>query len=439
MKVAIIGTGYVGLTTGACLADIGHEVFCVDIDKVKIKNLKKGIIPIYEPGLEELVKKNKINFTTNPAEAITNSEIVISAVGTPMGKDHNADLQYVREVAKTFGQHANNHKVFINKSTVPVGTGEMCKTIINEEFAKRNANFSFEIVSNPEFLREGTAIEDTMKPDRIVVGTESEKAVKTMKKLYESFDAPIVFTDIKTAEIVKYAANSFLATKISFINEIADFCENSGGNIKDVAKGIGLDKRIGDKFLNAGIGYGGSCLPKDVKALIQKGEEFDTEFEIIKAAEKVNEKRKKSLFKKLQKELGALEGKIIAIWGLAFKPNTDDMREAPSLIIIKELQASGAYIRTYDPEATKNATNLIEPFNIEFCSSAEEAVKNADALLVLTEWDEFKNFDLKKLKSLLKNPLILDGRHIFDKSELNKAGLSQTKQKEVELRQKTEA
>ncbi|NIA02123.1 MAG: nucleotide sugar dehydrogenase [Nitrospirae bacterium] len=438
MKIAIIGTGYVGLTTGACLADVGHDVFCVDIDKEKIENLKKGIIPIYEPGLEKLVRKNKINFTTDPAEAIKSSEIIISAVGTPMGRDHNADLKYVKEVAKTFGIHANNHKVFINKSTVPVGTGEMCKTIINEEFAKRNADFGFEIISNPEFLREGTAIQDTMKPDRIVIGTESEKAQETMKKLYDSFDTPILFTDIKTAEIIKYAANSFLATKISFINEIADFCEHSGGNIKDVAKGIGLDKRIGDKFLNAGIGYGGSCLPKDVKALIQKGQEFNCDFSLLKAAEEINKSQKLLLFKKLQKHLGSLEGKLIGIWGLSFKPKTDDMREAPSLTIIKNLQSSGAYIKAYDPKGTENAKKLIETFNIDFSASALEAAKEVDALLILTEWQEFIDTDLQALKSTMKTPLILDGRNIFNKSVVEKAGfkyvgIGQSEQKTPEL------
>ncbi|MFH1533636.1 MAG: UDP-glucose/GDP-mannose dehydrogenase family protein [Nitrospirota bacterium] len=424
MKIAIIGTGYVGLTTGACLADIGHEVFCVDIDKTKIENLKKGIIPIYEPGLEELVKKNKINFTTDSAEAIKSSEIIISAVGTPMGRDHNADLQYVREVAKTFGKHANNHKIFINKSTVPVGTGEMCKTIINEEFAKRNVNFGFEIISNPEFLREGTAIKDTMKPDRIVIGTESKNARKTMEKLYEKIDAPILFTDIKTAEIIKYVANSFLATKISFINEIANFCERSGGNIKDVAKAVGLDKRIGDKFLNAGIGYGGSCLPKDVKALIQKGHEFDCDFSLLKAVEEINEQQKLLLFKKLQKHVGSLEGKLIGIWGLSFKPKTDDMREAPSLTIIKNLQSSGAYVKAYDPKGTENAKKLIETFNVDFSASALEAAREVDALLILTEWQEFIDIDLQALKSTMKTPLVLDGRNIFDKSVIEKAGFT---------------
>lgn len=394
----------------------------MDIDKEKIENLKKGIIPIYEPGLEDLVKKNNINFTTNPVDAIINSEIIISAVGTPMGRDHNADLKYVKEVAKTFGAHANNHKIFVNKSTVPVGTGEICKQIIAAEFAKRKVDFGFEIVSNPEFLREGTAIADTMKPDRIVIGTESDKARKTMQKLYESFDAPTLFTDIKTAEIIKYAANSFLATKISFINEIAEFCERSGGNIKDIAKGVGLDKRIGDKFLNAGIGYGGSCLPKDVKALIQKGQEFDCGFPLLKAVEAVNEQQKILLFKKLKKHLGSLEEKLIGVWGLSFKPETDDMREAPSLTIIKNLQTAGAFVRAYDPKATENSKKLIETFNIEFSASALEAAKNVDALLILTEWQQFADTDLNALKSTMKTPLILDGRNIFDKSVVEKAG-----------------
>jgi UDPglucose 6-dehydrogenase len=422
MKIAIIGTGYVGLTTGTCFAEIGHEVFCVDVNKEKIENLKKGIIPIYEPGLEELVKKNKIKFTTDAEEAIKFAEIVISAVGTPTDRDHNADLQFVKEVAETFGKHANNHKVFINKSTVPVGTGEICKKIIETEFKKRNVNFKFEIVSNPEFLREGTAIKDTLEPDRIVVGTETDNARKIMKKLYEKIDAPILFTDIKTAEIIKYAANSFLATKISFINEIANFCEKAGGNIEDVAKAVGLDKRIGAKFLNAGIGYGGSCLPKDVKALIQKGQEFDCDFPLLKAVEEINENQKTLLFKKLQKHLGALEGKLIAIWGLSFKPETDDMREAPSLTIIKKLQAAGAYIHAYDPKATENAKKMIESFNIDFRNSPLETATGADALMILTEWKEFTQIDLKHLHSKMKTPLILDGRNLLDKKTAEKIG-----------------
>jgi len=425
MKIAIIGTGYVGLTTGACLAEIGHEILCVDVNKEKIENLKKGIIPIYEPGLEKMVKQNQaktLKFTTDAQKAIKFAEIVISAVGTPMGKNHDADLKFVKEVAETFGKHANNQKVFVNKSTVPVGTGEICKKIIAAEFAKRNISFGFEIVSNPEFLREGTAIKDTLKPNRIVVGTETNNARKIMEKLYEKIDAPILFTDIKTAEIIKYAANSFLATKISFINEIADFCERTGGNIKDVAKGVGLDKRIGTKFLNAGIGYGGSCLPKDVKALIQKGQEFDCEFSLLKTVEEINENQKNLLFKKLQKHLGPLEGKLIAIWGLSFKPETDDVREAPSLAIIKKLQTAGAYIHAYDPKATENAKKLIESFNIEFSKTPLDAATGASALMILTEWNEFAQTDLKRLHSIMKTPLILDGRNIFDKEIVEKAG-----------------
>jgi UDPglucose 6-dehydrogenase len=425
MNVAIIGTGYVGLTTGACFAEIGHNVTCVDIDKEKIASLKKGHIPIYEPGLKKLVQKNsknsRLSFTTDSKKAIQSAEIVICAVGTPLGKDHQADLKYVKQVAQDFSENLDSYKLFVNKSTVPVGTGAQCEKII-----KQTTSAPFDIVSNPEFLREGSAIKDTMNPDRIVIGVKSPKAKNLMKTLYKYFldnNTEILFTDIASAEIIKYASNSFLATKISFINEMANFCEKAGGNIKDIAKGIGLDSRIGSKFLNAGIGYGGSCLPKDVRALIQTGLQHDHEFQIISSAEKVNQAQKSLLFKKLQKHLGPLESKTIAIWGLSFKPNTDDMREAPALAIIKLLQASGALIKAHDPQALKNAKSQIEPFNITFHSNAYEAAKSADALMILTEWDEYKNADLKKLKSAMNGSLILDGRQTLNKKEAIKQGL----------------
>jgi len=431
MKIAVIGTGYVGLTTGVCLAELGNEVLCMDIDKEKIENLKKGIIPIYEPGLEDLIKNNtknkRLNFTTNAKKAIESADIVFSAVSTPPDTEGKADLSYVKQVAKNFGQYTNNYKVFVNKSTVPVGTGKLCKKIIQEELDKKNSSISFDLVSNPEFLKEGTAIEDTMHPDRIIVGLDSKKAKELMQKLYEVFykkNIEILFTNIQTAEIIKYASNSFLATKISFINEIANFCEKAGGDIKQIAKGIGLDKRIGEKFLNAGIGYGGSCFPKDVQALIQTGKEYNYDFQIIKAAENVNKKQKEILFYKLKTQIPNLKNKTIAIWGLAFKPETDDMREAPAIEIIKSLQNEELKIQVFDPIAIKTAKKILDNKNLNYCNSALTAVKNANALLILTEWKEFINIDLKKVKELMNGNLILDGRNIFTEKKLKKLGFN---------------
>ncbi len=412
-----------GLTSGACFAEMGNDVMCMDVDKKKIDNLKKGVLPIYEPDLEELVKKTNIHFTTDIKEAIDFADIIFCAVGTPQGRDQRADLETVKKVAQEFGKHINSYKILVNKSTVPVGTASTCKQIILHELTIRNKSIDFDVVSNPEFLREGSAIKDTFNPDRIVVGTDSPRAKKAFQKLYAKFEN-LLFTDIKTAEVIKYAANSMLATKISFINEMANFCEKCGANIKDVAKGIGLDKRIGTHFLSAGIGYGGSCLPKDVKALIQTGADFDHEFKILKSVDEVNSTQKSILIEKLHHLLGSLENKKIAIWGLAFKPNTDDMREAPSLTIIKKLQTEGAQIQAYDPVATRVAQALIEPFNISFEKSAHDAATDADALLILTEWDEFAQADLPALATLMKNPLILDGRLVLDKTAAEKASLT---------------
>lgn len=399
MKISVIGTGYVGLTTGICLAEMGHEVLCMDVDEQKIANLRQGKIPIYEPGLEELLSKNNLTFSTNIQEAIEFGEVVFSAVGTPMGQDHKADLKYVKAVAKSFGKHAKDYKVFVNKSTVPVGTAEICRKIIKEQTDQK-----FDIVSNPEFLREGTAVQDTLHPDRIVLGTDSEKAKEKLTELYQQNKEKILFTDIKSAEIIKYSSNAFLATKISFINEIANFCEKTGGNIEDIAKGMGLDSRISNKFLRAGIGYGGSCFPKDVQALIETGKEHDYSFEIIQATEKVNLKQKSLLFHKLRKHISDLNGKTIALLGLAFKPHTDDMREAPSLTIAKLLAEEGAKIQAYDP-ASKHPLNN--------CTSAEEATQNADAVLLITEWPEFQELDWSKIASTMKTPLVLDGRNFL--------------------------
>jgi UDPglucose 6-dehydrogenase len=430
MKIAVIGTGYVGLTTGTCFAETGNEVVCVDIDKKKITNLNKGIIPIYEPGLDDLVKKmhksKLLSFSIDTPKAIKFADVVFSAVGTPPGKDYRADLKYVKEVAKSFGQHANGYKVFVNKSTVPVGTGDACKEIIEKEFAKRKVDFSFDIISNPEFLREGTAIGDTLHAERVVVGYESPRAKKIMKNLYKPFEkngAKLLFTDIKTSEIIKYASNSMLATKISFINEIANFCEKAGGDVKTVAKGMGLDSRIGSKFLRAGVGYGGSCFPKDVQALIQTGKDFGYNFRVIKATEEVNKTQKLTTYKKLKKVLGPLKGKRIAIWGLAFKPNTDDMRDAPSIEIIKALQKDGAHIQAYDPVAIEIAKTILPKKNLTYAASALDALKNADALMIVTEWEEFASTPPSIIATHLKGNLVVDGRNIFKRASMKKPKL----------------
>lgn len=429
MKIAVIGTGYVGLTTGTCFAEMGNEVICMDIDAQKVQDLQNGLIPIYEPGLEELVKRNikerRLKFSTDSKEAVEFGEIVFSAVGTPPDKDEKTDLRFVKEVARQFGQHINSYKVFVNKSTVPVGTGALCKKIIQEELDKRETKLEFDAVSNPEFLREGNAIEDTMKPDRVVIGHESDRAKQAMSKLYKVISdkgVEILFTDLKTAEIIKYASNSFLATKISFINEIANFCELAGGDIHTIAKGIGLDKRIGKQFLRAGIGYGGSCFPKDVKALIQTGKEFSHDFQIIKAVDAVNENQKELLYHKLREALGPLQNKTIGIWGLAFKPGTDDMREAPSLTIIQKLLADNAKIQAFDPVANQAAQKLIESTAIKYCDTSYEAASAVDALLILTEWDEFRSIDFSKLKTLMTGHLLLDGRNIIQKTEVESYG-----------------
>lgn len=411
MKIAVIGTGYVGLTTGTCLAELKNEVICTDIDQKKIENLKKGIIPIYEPGLENLVKKNlqagRLHFSTNSKKAIEFADIVFSAVGTPPGKNHTADLKYVEEVAKIFGQTINCYKLFINKSTVPVGTTHFCKEIIQKELDKRNSKIKFDLVSNPEFLREGTAINDTFHPDRIIIGLENPHAKKIIANLYKPFSkqkTPILYTDFKSAEIIKYASNAFLATKISFINEIYNFTQLSGGQIKDIANGMGYDQRIGRQFLNAGIGYGGSCFPKDVKALIQTGKEFGYDFKIIRATEEVNEKQKISLFHKLKKLIPNLKNKHIAILGLAFKAETDDMREAPSIKVINALLKEGAYIKAYDPAAMENAKKIFsEPGSkkITYYKTSEQALKNADAALILTTWPQFKKIKATDFPKIL--------------------------------------
>ncbi len=424
MKITVVGTGYVGLVTGTCFAELGNDVICVDIDAAKIERLKKGEIPIYEPGLEELVLRNykegRLNFSTDLKTAIEACEIIFSAVGTPQGGDDRADLSAVRAVAKSVGQNLNGYKVFVNKSTVPVGTSNEVKDIIASQ-----TTHPFDVVDNPEFLREGSAVKDFLNPDRIVCGVESDKAREAMEKLYSPLvraGRPLLFTDIHSAEIIKYASNAFLATKISFINEIANFCEAAGGDVTMVAKGMGLDDRIGPRFLHAGIGYGGSCFPKDVNAFIQTGRDKGYEFKIIKAANEVNQIQKKIIIEKIRKEFPDLNGITIAVWGLAFKPKTDDMREAPSLEILPELLKSGASLRVFDPVAAENAKKILGTTNIEYLPSPYDAATGADILLIVTEWDEFRAIDLTRISSLMKGKSVFDGRNIYQPAEMEKLG-----------------
>ncbi len=418
MKITIFWTWYVGLVTGTCLAEVGHEVLCIDVDKKKIQDLKNGIIPIYEPGLKELVIKNTVNtrlqFSTDQQQGIIFWDAIFSAVGTPPDKNHKADLQYVQQVAKTFGKYSNRYQVFINKSTVPVGTGKLCREIIEWEWKT-----DFDIVSNPEFLREGTAVKDFMVPERIVCGIESQRSREVMETLYKPLlrsYTNIIFTDIASSEVSKYAANAFLATKLSFINEIANFCEKVGANILDISKILGSDSRIWSKFLHAGIWYGGSCFPKDVQALIETGHEHNYEFEIIKATEKVNNTQKTKLIEKLQEQTN-IQGSIIALWGLSFKPKTDDIRDAPSLDIIESLLEKWvSEVHCYDPVATAHVQELYKNNpTIVFHANALEATNNSDALLLLTEWDEFRGVDFGDIKELMNGNVIIDGRNIWDK------------------------
>jgi len=420
MKVGVIGTGYVGLVAGACFADCSNIVTCVDIDENKIENLKKGIIPIYEPGLTEIVKRNfekeRLIFTTDIKEAIKNCEVIFIAVGTPQSDDGSADLQYVLKVAEEIGKNLTEYRVIVDKSTVPVGTAEKVKETIS-----KYTDVDFDVVSNPEFLKEGDAIDDFVKPDRVVIGSNSEKATKIMKKLYEPFvrnNHPIYCMDIVSAEMTKYAANAMLATRISFMNQIANLCELTGADVNNVRLGIGSDSRIGMSFLYPGIGYGGSCFPKDVKAIIKSAKDFDYDFSIANAVEDANKKQKSVLANKVLAKYGTdLKGKTFAVWGLAFKPGTDDIREAPSLTICKKLIESGAKIVGFDPEANKTfASEFGEDSNIEYKSEMYQTLNNADALIVCTEWKEFRNPDFDKIKSSLNSNVIFDGRNLYSPS-----------------------
>ena len=421
MKVAIIGSGYVGLVTGSCLADINHKVICVDNNKAKIDMLKKGKMPHYEPGLEKIVKKNtkakRLSFTTDLKAAIKGSDVVFIAVGTPPKQDGSADLSYVENVARQIAETMDSYKVIVEKSTVPVETGVWVKKTI-KLYNKKNV--PFDVVSNPEFLREGSAVKDFMNPDRIVVGVESKKAEQIMRDLYKPIKAPLIVTDIKSAEIIKHASNSFLATKISFINAVANICEKTGADVEKVSEGMGKDSRIGPRFLNAGIGYGGSCFPKDVDAFVKISEKIGYDFKLLKEVQAINKAQRDLFVKKVHDALWIVKEKTIGIWGLSFKPDTDDMREAPSIDVINALQNEGAKIKAYCPGAMENAKSLLK--NVEFCKGPYEVCKDSEALVILTEWDEFKRADLKKVKALMKNPLIIDGRNMFEPKEMRAMG-----------------
>lgn len=434
MKIAVVGTGYVGLVTGTCLAESGADVTCVDIDEKKVEKMKSGIVPIYEPHLDVLfernIKQNRLRFTTDLASAIKDSTVIFLALPTPPGEDGSADLSYILGVAKDLGGLITDYKVIVDKSTVPVGTAEKVTSAVQMALNKRYENNpnempSFDVVSNPEFLREGFAVDDFMKPDRVVVGSSSEKANEIMDKIYAPFvrqGNPVIFMDEKSAELTKYAANSFLATKISFMNEIANLCEQVGANVDDVRKGIGTDTRIGNRFLFPGIGYGGSCFPKDVQALAKSSTEVDYDFKILKAVMDVNLIQKTVLMPKINEFYNNdLKGKKFAVWGLAFKPDTDDIREAPSLYNIKELLNSGASISAYDPEAMENVKELLGD-SIEFCENEYDTLQDADALLIFTEWQIFRNPDFKKIESLLKEKVIFDGRNLYDLSNMQELG-----------------
>src|SRR3989338_3071571 len=423
MSISVIGCGYVGLATATVFAELGNNVIGADIDKEKIEKLNKGIMPIFEPGLKELVERNlkekRLRFTHNNKEAIEHAEVIFICVGTPPKANGETNLKYIEAVAKEIAQVMNSYKVIVHKSTVPVETGEKVKKIIKENI---NQSIYFDVVSNPEFLREGTAIKDTMEPDRIVIGADSKKAIEIMKRLYSPVKSPLIITDIRSAELIKHASNSFLATKISFINAVAQICELSGADVEKVAEGMGYDKRIGRAFLNAGIGYGGFCFPKDVQAFIKIAEAYGYDFQMLKATHNINEEQKRNFVKKVKNALQGANGKTIAVLGLSFKPNTDDMRFAPSIYIIQELQKEGAKIRAYDPEAMEKARGILK--DIEFCKDPYEASKGADCIMLLTEWNEFKNLDLRKIKSLLKNPIIIDGRNIYNPEDLRKEGFT---------------
>jgi UDPglucose 6-dehydrogenase len=434
MKVCVVGTGYVGLVAGTCFAESGNDVICVDVIESKIEGLKNGIIPIYEPGLKELVLRNseegRLAFTTDIVSAVKESLVIFIAVGTPPGEDGSADLKYVVGVARDIGRHMESFKIIVDKSTVPVGTADKVRTAVREELAARGVTIEFDVVSNPEFLKEGAAIDDFMKPDRVVIGTDNVRTAEIMKELYSPFMRKtnrLIVMDIRSAEMTKYAANAMLATKISFMNQIANLCERMGADVAAVREGIGSDSRIGYDFLFPGVGYGGSCFPKDVKALVKTAEECSYDFILLKAVEEVNERQKLVLTHKIEALLGKkgesrpLAGKTIALWGLSFKPRTDDMREAPSVVVINRLLELGAEVRAHDPVAINEAKKIFGD-RIEYSANHYEILQGADALAIVTEWSEYRNPDFDKLRSYLKNPLVFDGRNLYEPHRMKEAG-----------------
>lgn len=434
MKIAIVGTGYVGLVSGTCFSEMGVDVTCVDVNEEKINSLLNGQIPIYEPGLDEMVLRNhregRLHFTTDLTSVLDDVDIVFSAVGTPPDEDGSADLQYVLAVARTFGQHINKYTILVTKSTVPVGTALKVKAAIQEELEKRGVDVPFDVASNPEFLKEGAAIKDFMSPDRVVVGVESEKAKEMMTKLYRPFllnNFRVIFTDIPSAEMIKYAANSMLATRISFMNDIANLCELVGADVNQVRKGIGADVRIGSKFLYAGCGYGGSCFPKDVRALMHTGEQFGHPMQLLQAVDAINERQKTILFEKLNRYYrGDLAGKTVTLWGLSYKPETDDMREAPSLVLIEQLLAAGCKVKVYDPIAMQECCRRIGE-RVYYGVDMYDAAVDSDALLLVTEWKQFRVPSWTTLRRIMRTPLLLDGRNIYDEAETTANGFNYQK------------
>ena len=433
MKIAIVGTGYVGLVSGTCFAEMGSHVTCVDVDTAKIEKLKNGIMPIYEPGLEELVRRNveydRLHFTTDLTEVLDDVEVVFSAVGTPPDEDGSADLKYVLAVARQFGQHINKYTILVTKSTVPVGTARKVKAAIQEELDRRGVDIPFDVASNPEFLKEGAAIKDFMSPDRVVVGTESERAREVMTRLYKPFlinNFRVIFMDIPSAEMTKYAANAMLATRISFMNDIANLCERVGANVDSVRKGIGTDQRIGSKFLYAGCGYGGSCFPKDVKALVHTGLENGYHMEVIEAVERVNERQKSIVYDKIVQAVGSVKGKTVAVLGLAFKPETDDMREAPALVVIQRLLSDGGTVRVFDPVAMDECRRRIGD-SVVYCKNMYDAADGADVLALLTEWRQFRMPSWNVIQKVMTGNVVVDGRNIYDRQELEELGFVYTR------------
>jgi len=423
MKICMIGAGYVGLVTGACFSEFGVQTICIDKDVSKIKKLEKGEIPFYEPGLKELVVKNvaqrRLSFSTELSRSIQKCDVIFIAAGTPQSHNREADLTAVKEVAKMIGRNLNGYKVVVTKSTVPVGTSEIVKKIIAENSKSPN----FDMVSNPEFLREGSAIEDFMRPNRVVIGSDSPRALEIMKDLYRVLyliETPFILTDLRTAELIKYASNSFLATKISFINEMANLCELVGADVQTIAKGMGLDHRIGSKFLHAGPGFGGSCFPKDTHALVKMAEKKGYSMQIVKASIQVNEKQKERMIQKIQKAIGGLKSKTIGVLGLSFKPNTDDLRESPAMAIIERLQAKGAFVKAFDPVAMEGARVINK--RLICCEDPYQTAKEADGLILITEWNEFRSLDLIRIKGLLKKPVLIDLRNVYDPHKIREAG-----------------